>query len=544
MLTRVLTYSETFVYFLTSRANGTLHLDAETKTSLLNKAKEVDKAVRAITNDPAALTHDSGILMGFVAILFAATLGGVVANSLGMSQTAGYIFAGMILGPSVLHIVDNLSSVVTFAQFGSIFLLFDHGAAYPIKQLKQHRKSALLSTMTTCALLSIMYGATNIVYFGMMRETSFIEDNPNFIMSKAADGAITGVAVSFSSFSVALLQHARDGITTLHRGHAISIDSMTEDHVVLGSFQENKSAANHNSAPTHAQIAMSALAMQELLMGIVLTFMQRQQMLSFLGIFTVMMRIGTFGLIVLAFDCVLIPALLHAVNLETYNGAFSNVVCSKTARSVFGVFKSKTKRDTQFLGIDSIPVWSKDRKELFILGIVSISLLVAVSSHLCGLSLEAGALISGLLFSKCNHGEKVSGLMDSLTQVFGALVSVMIFWRKDVHGTTTYTSLSQWQFFASMGLVVSPFFILQHFSIIMLLIIQLLIYKVLVNTIVIKLFSRVPLSTAGRAAMMLAGISELSLVLVHRAESVGLVTREVYLQILSSAVIAMVSSQC
>ena len=92
-----------------------------------------------------------------------------------------------------------------------------------------------------------------------------------------------------------------------------------------------------------------------------------------------------------------------------------------------------------------------------------------------------------------------------------------------------------------MGLVVSPAFIIQHFSIVMFLIIQLLVFKLLVNAVVIKISARVSLITAARAAMMLSGISELSLVLVNRAESVGLVTREVYLQILSSAVIAMVS---
>ena len=72
-------------------------------------------------------------------------------------------------------------------------------------------------------------------------------------------------------------------------------------------------------------------------------------------------------------------------------------------------------------------------------------------------------------------------------------------------------------------------------------IIQLLVFKLVVNAVVIKVCAHVSLFTATRAAMMLTGISELSLVLVNRAESLGLVTREVYLQILSSTVIAMVS---
>lgn len=405
-------------------ANGTMHLDDETKQSLLHKAKEVDKVVRAITNDPAALSHDNGILMGFVAILCAATFGGIVANALGLPQTAGYIFAGMILGPSVLGAIDTLSSVITFAQFGSIFLLFDHGAAYPIKQLNQHRKSALMSTLATALILTVGYAVTNAAFFGVLHGETTSKNEPDFVIRKAIEGAVTGVAVSFSSFSVALLQHTRGGISTLHRGHAISIDSMTEDHVVLGSLQE-KRKTRQSSTSTHAQIAMSVLAMQELLMGVVLTFMQRRQVMSWLGFFIVILRIACFGLIILAFDRIVVPALLHAVSVESYNGAFADVICGKGVRKFLGFMQAKSLKDTNFLGIDSIPAWSKNRKEIFILGIVSISLLLSVFSQACGLSLEAGALISGLLFSKCNHGEKVSGLMDSLTQVFGALVRVL-----------------------------------------------------------------------------------------------------------------------
>ena len=286
-----------------------MHLDAETKQSLLDKAKAVDKAVRAITNDPASLSHDSGILMGFVTMLCASTFGGVIANTLGMPQTAGYIFAGMVLGPSGLNVIDTFSSVVTFAQFGSIFLLFDHGSAYPIKQLNHHRKSALVSTVITTVLLTLIYAFTNVVFYGMMHGDIASDDDVGLVRRKAIEGAITGIAVSFSSFSVALLQHARGGISTLHRGHAISIDSMTEDHVVLGSLQE-KRKTKHSSTSTHAQIAMSVLAMQELLMGVVLTFMQRQQIMSGLGVFIVMLRIVGFGIIVLGFDRIIIPALM------------------------------------------------------------------------------------------------------------------------------------------------------------------------------------------------------------------------------------------
>ncbi|CAM9182261.1 unnamed protein product [Choristocarpus tenellus] len=47
-----------------------------------------------------------------------------------LPHTLGYIVGGMLIGPSGLNAISMVTEVETFAQFGSIFLLFGHGLMY------------------------------------------------------------------------------------------------------------------------------------------------------------------------------------------------------------------------------------------------------------------------------------------------------------------------------------------------------------------------------------------------------------------------------
>ncbi|CAN0023217.1 unnamed protein product [Discosporangium mesarthrocarpum] len=58
------------------------------------------------------------------------TLGGMGLSAIGLPHTLGYIIGGMLVGPSCLNLISMVTEVETFAQFGSIFLLFGHGLMY------------------------------------------------------------------------------------------------------------------------------------------------------------------------------------------------------------------------------------------------------------------------------------------------------------------------------------------------------------------------------------------------------------------------------
>ncbi|CAM9541238.1 unnamed protein product, partial [Laminaria digitata] len=80
--------------------------------------------------DPALLHLDSNLLRDFVVLCMSAAIGGVVAAGVGLPETLGYIVGGMVVGPSGVDVIRMVKEVETFAQFGSIFLLFGHGLTY------------------------------------------------------------------------------------------------------------------------------------------------------------------------------------------------------------------------------------------------------------------------------------------------------------------------------------------------------------------------------------------------------------------------------
>ncbi|CAM9801444.1 unnamed protein product, partial [Ectocarpus fasciculatus] len=80
--------------------------------------------------DPALLHLDANLLRDFVVLCMSAALGGVLAAGVGLPETLGYIVGGMVVGPSGVNVIRMVKEVETFAQFGSIFLLFGHGLTY------------------------------------------------------------------------------------------------------------------------------------------------------------------------------------------------------------------------------------------------------------------------------------------------------------------------------------------------------------------------------------------------------------------------------
>ena len=80
--------------------------------------------------DPAVLQLDLNLLKDIVTLAITAAFCGMVAVTLKLPATAGFLFGGMIIGPSCLNIILCVKQVQTLAQFGSIFFLFEQGLLY------------------------------------------------------------------------------------------------------------------------------------------------------------------------------------------------------------------------------------------------------------------------------------------------------------------------------------------------------------------------------------------------------------------------------
>ncbi len=67
---------------------------------------------------------DGQVLIDIFALLSAAVIAVPVFHHLGLGSVLGYLFAGIVLGPSGLAIIDNVDDIFHFAEFGVVFLLF------------------------------------------------------------------------------------------------------------------------------------------------------------------------------------------------------------------------------------------------------------------------------------------------------------------------------------------------------------------------------------------------------------------------------------
>ena len=109
---------------------------------------------------------DIGILFDLAILIFAAKALGLLARRIGAPQVVGEILAGLLVGPSILKLVQASDSIEVFAEIGVILLMFAAGLGTDLKQLKRSGFKAFLVALIgvivpligTFALYGIFYG--------------------------------------------------------------------------------------------------------------------------------------------------------------------------------------------------------------------------------------------------------------------------------------------------------------------------------------------------------------------------------------------------
>lgn len=111
------------------------------------------------------MQEDFRLIVDLVTVLAAASFGGLLAAGLRLPVLLGYIFGGIVVGPTGLGLIKELIQVETLAQFGVAFLLFALGVEFSLKQLNKVKAIALgggtlqvLLTIALTAVLSIFVG--------------------------------------------------------------------------------------------------------------------------------------------------------------------------------------------------------------------------------------------------------------------------------------------------------------------------------------------------------------------------------------------------
>lgn len=155
-----------------------------------------------------------------------------------------------------------------------------------------------------------------------------------------------------------------------------------------------------------------------------------------------------------------------------------------------------------------------ESKELFLLGIVTICLGIAIFTEYLGLSIEMGAFVAGLMISEVEYADETLTIVEPLRDIFASL------------------------FFAAIGMLIDPVFLWQNLELILGLVALVFVGKFLIITPLVKLF-RYPLKTALIAGLGLAQIGEFSFVLASEGQALGLVSRRIYLLILGTTAVTL-----
>ncbi len=156
-----------------------------------------------------------------------------------------------------------------------------------------------------------------------------------------------------------------------------------------------------------------------------------------------------------------------------------------------------------------------ESRELFLLAVVVLCFSIALLTEHFGLSIEMGAFVAGLMISEVEYADQTLDYVEPLRNIFSSL------------------------FFAAIGMLIDPGFLWQNLEVILGLVALVFAGKFLIITPLVRLFGY-PLKTALIAGLGLAQIGEFSFVLASAGQTLGLVSRQVYLLILGTTAVTLI----
>jgi monovalent cation:H+ antiporter-2, CPA2 family len=142
-------------------------------------------------------------------------------------------------------------------------------------------------------------------------------------------------------------------------------------------------------------------------------------------------------------------------------------------------------------------------QELFLLAILVLCLGIAIVTYSMGLGIAMGAFVAGLMISNIEYADHALDRVLPMRDVFATL------------------------FFASIGLLIDPMFLLQNAGTLVALVAVTMLGKGLIVTAIVYLF-RYPLQTAITVGLGINQIGEFSFVLAGVAKSQGLFSAQLY----------------
>ena len=103
--------------------------------------------------------HTENLLINALYFLLAAVIAVPLFKRFGLGSILGYLFAGLVLGPQVLGLIDDPEAVLHFAEYGVILLLFIIGLELAPEKLWTMRGQIAVLGGSQLFLTALILGA-------------------------------------------------------------------------------------------------------------------------------------------------------------------------------------------------------------------------------------------------------------------------------------------------------------------------------------------------------------------------------------------------
>jgi glutathione-regulated potassium-efflux system ancillary protein KefC len=160
--------------------------------------------------------HGSAFLIPSVVFLASAVLAVVLSHRLGLGSVAGYLLAGIAIGPFGLKLIDQVEDVRPFAELGVVFLLFVIGL-----ELEPKRLWSMRARLLTLGLSQVIGSIALIAVAAWLAGSSL------------RVGVVAGMALALSSTALALQPLTERGALRNKGGQAVFAILLFQDIAVI-----------------------------------------------------------------------------------------------------------------------------------------------------------------------------------------------------------------------------------------------------------------------------------------------------------------------
>ena len=154
------------------------------------------------------MPHETSLLQAIVVFLLAAVLVVPLAKRLHLGAVLGYLAAGVLIGPSLLGLIDNPQSVSHISELGVVLLLFIIGLELSPRRLWVMRKSVFGAGLAQVLLTGILIAS--VAFWGFQQAL-----NTSLVLG-------LGLALSSTAFGLQLLAERKE-LTSSHGRQAFAI---------------------------------------------------------------------------------------------------------------------------------------------------------------------------------------------------------------------------------------------------------------------------------------------------------------------------------